>query len=167
MAIGNTVEVVGNLTRDVELRFTSQGRAAAKFGLAYNHRFNRNGQWEETTSFFDVVAYGQLGENVAESLRSGMRVTVSGRLEQNRWETSDGEKRSRVEIVADEVSPSLKWATLDGVTPNPRKERYDDDRSGGGNGSTQRSSSTRSSSGGGRVTPLRPPEPDYSDEEPF
>lgn len=119
---GNTVELVGNLTRDPELRFTPSGAPVANFGLAVNRRW-RNQQtndWEEQTSFFDIVAWRDLAENVAESLQRGMRVMVVGRLEQRSWETQEGEKRSKVEVIADEVGPSLRWATAE-VTKTERR----------------------------------------------
>ena len=68
-------------------------------------------EWEEQVSFFDVTCWAQLAENVAESVPKGSRVVVTGRLEQRSWETQEGDKRSKVEIVADEVGPSLRWAT--------------------------------------------------------
>src|SRR6476620_9291351 len=113
MASGNPVELIGNLTRDPELRFTASGAAMASFGLAVNRRW-RNQQtndWEEQTSFFDVVCWRELAENVSESLTRGSRVLVSGRLEQRTWETQEGDKRSKVEVIADEIGPSLRWAT--------------------------------------------------------
>ena len=121
MSDGNTVVVVGNVTRDPELRFTPNGQATASFGLAVNRRWqNRQSQeWEESTSFFDVVCWRELAENAAESLSRGARVIVSGRLEQRRWETPEGERRSRVEIIADELGPSLRWATAQ-VVKNER-----------------------------------------------
>ena len=70
-----------------------------------------NGEWQEQTSFFNVVCWGDLGENAATSLTKGARAIVTGRLEQRSWETAEGEKRSVVEVVADEVGPSLRWAT--------------------------------------------------------
>ena len=104
----NTITVVGNITRDPELRFTTGGRAVANFGIAVNRRYQVNNEWQEQTSFFDVVAWAQLGENAAASLSKGARVIVNGRLEQRSWETQDGEKRSKVEIIADEIGPSLR-----------------------------------------------------------
>src|SRR5215207_4354541 len=116
MANDNSVTVVGNATRDPELRFTPSGQATASFGLAVNRRWqNRQTQeWEERVSFFDVVCWQQMAENVAESVQKGTRVIVTGRLEQRSWETN-GEKKSKIEIVADEVGPSLRFATA-GVT---------------------------------------------------
>lgn len=122
MANGNNISLVGNLTRDVELRFTPGGMPVGTFGLAVNlRRQNRQTQeWEDRASFFDIVCYGSLGENVSETLGRGTRVMVVGRLEQRSWETQEGDKRSKVEVIADEVGPSLRWATAD-VTKNERQ----------------------------------------------
>lgn len=107
----NTTTLVGNLTRDIELRYTANGRGVASFGLAVSRRYQVNGEWQEQTSFFNVSAWGDVGENAAASLSKGTRAVVVGRLEQREYTTREGEKRTAVEIVADEVSPSLKWAT--------------------------------------------------------
>lgn len=129
MAVGNNVDLVGNVTRDPELRFTPSGQAVATFGLAVNRRWqNRQTQaWEEATSFFDIVCWGQLGENVAESIHRGDRLIVTGRLDQRSWETQEGDKRSKIEVVADEVGPSLRYATASIV----RNERQGGDGQGG------------------------------------
>lgn len=110
---GNTTTLIGNVTREPELRYTSSGQAVANFGLAVNKRWqNRQTQeWEEKVSFFDVVCWRELAENVSESLPRGARVVVTGELEQRSWETQDNEKRSKIEVKADEVGPSLRWAT--------------------------------------------------------
>lgn len=122
-----SVTLVGNLTRDPELRFSKSGLAMLTLGLAVKRRRGE----EESTSFFDVVAFGGLAENAAESLSKGTRVVVVGRLEQRSWETESGDRRSKVEVIADEISPSLRWAhcTVDkipseisaprGATPGP------------------------------------------------
>ena len=122
MSNGNTITIVGNVTRDPELRFTSSGQATATFGIAVNRRWqNRQSQqWEEATSFFDVVCWREMAENASESLTKGARVIVTGRLEQRNWETQEGEKRSKVEIIADEIGPSLRWATAQ-IVRNERK----------------------------------------------
>ncbi|MBM3684779.1 MAG: single-stranded DNA-binding protein [Actinobacteria bacterium] len=154
MANGNNVDLIGNVTRDPELRFTPGGMAVAQFGLAVNRRTqNRQTQeWEERTSFFDVVCYGTLAENVSESCQRGARVMVQGRLEQRSWETQEGDKRSKIEVIADEVGPSLRWATAD-VRKN---ERRDGGMGGGGGG------------GGGRPARNEPMTNAYpDDEEPF
>lgn len=107
------VTLVGNLTRDPELRFTQSGRAVAQLGIAVNRRYQVNGEWKEEVSFFDIVAWGELGENVSASGGKGMRVIVVGRLQQRSWTTEDDEKRSKVEIVADSIGPDLRWATCE------------------------------------------------------
>jgi single-strand DNA-binding protein len=149
----NSVTLIGNITRDPELRFTPSGQAVATFGIAVNRRFQRNNQWEEQTSFFNVTAWATLGENVSNSLSKGARVIVNGRLEQRSWETQEGEKRSVVEVVADEIGPSLRWATAE-ITKNERREGGGSDTGGGGSSSRPASNE---------------PQPAYSggDEEPF
>ena len=113
MAQDNQVVIVGNVTRDPELRYTPNGAALVKFGVAVSRRVrDDSGQWKDAdTSFFDVTAWRTLAENVAESIAQGSRVVVVGRLRTNSWETPEGERRSKVEIEAEEVAPSLKWAT--------------------------------------------------------
>ena len=111
--MSNTVTVVGNLTREPELRYTPSGQAVAKFGLAVNRFYtNRNGEKVEQTDFFTVNAWRSLAENAAESLHTGTRVLVTGRLQSRTWETEDHQKRSAVEIEAEEVAASLRWATV-------------------------------------------------------
>ena len=119
----NSITVVGNVTRDPELKFLNSGQAAVKLSVAVNRRWqNRQTQeWEERVSYFEVVGYGALAENAANSLAKGNRVIVSGRLEQRSWETENGDKRSAVEINADEIAPSLRFATAV-VTRTPRPE---------------------------------------------
>jgi single-strand DNA-binding protein len=122
MSNGNTVTLVGNVTRDPELRFTPSGQATTTFGLAVNRRWqNRQTQeWEEATSFIDIVCWRELAENASESIKRGSRVIVTGRLDQRSWETAEGDKRSKVEVTADEIGPSLRWATAV-VTKNERR----------------------------------------------
>jgi single-strand DNA-binding protein len=119
----NTITVVGNVTRDPELKFLNSGQAAIRLSIAVNRRWqNRQTQeWEERVSYFEVTGYGSMAENAANSLQKGARVVVSGRLEQRSWETENGDKRSIVEINADEIAPSLRWATAV-VTKTPRAE---------------------------------------------
>ncbi len=113
MAMENQIVVVGNLTDDPELRYTPSGAAVANFRVAVNRRYrDDSGQWQDAeTSFFRVNAWRTLAENAAESLTRGTRVVVVGRLRSRSWETPEGETRSAVEIEADEVAPSLRWAT--------------------------------------------------------
>lgn len=121
MANGNTVTIVGNLTRDPELRYTPTGVSKAQFGVAVNRRWrNDQNEWEEETSFFTVVCWRELADNVGASLHQGDRVIVTGRLQQRTWETEEGDRRSVVEIVADEVGPSLRWARAEIDKPDRR-----------------------------------------------
>jgi single-strand DNA-binding protein len=112
----------GNLTRDPEIRYSREGQPSASFGLAVNRRWQPkgSGEWEESTSFFDVVCWRDLAENVALSLVKGARVVVTGRLEQRTWETEEGDRRSKVELVADDVGASLRFATAE-VTRTERR----------------------------------------------
>ena len=137
MAPGNSVTLVGNCTRDPELRFTSSGQAVATFVLAVNRRWQnrQTNEWEEQVSFFDVTCWQQMAENVAESITKGSRVVVTGRLDQRSWETQDGDKRSKVEVVADEIGPSLRYATAQ-VVRNERRDGFDGGGSGGGGNSS-------------------------------
>jgi single-strand DNA-binding protein len=115
MSITTSTTIVGNLTRDPEIRYTREGQATTSLGVAVNRRWQnrQSNEWEESTSFFDVVTWRDLAENVALSLTKGMRVVVSGRLEQRSWETEDGDRRFKVEIVADEVGASMRFATVE------------------------------------------------------
>lgn len=167
---GNTITIIGNVTKDPELRFTASGQATASFGIAVNRRWQnrQTNDWEEQVSFFNVVTWREMAENVAESLHKGSRVIVTGRLEQRSWETPDGDKRSVVDIVADEIGPSLRWATAQVVRNERRAGEGADGPSGGSSGggysnnsggaSRQSSTPAPPASGGGGY--------DY-DEEPF
>jgi single-strand DNA-binding protein len=128
--MSNTTTLSGNLTRDPEIRYTRDGQATSNFGLAVNRRWQIRGtdEWDESTSFFDVVCWRDLAENVALSLVRGSRVMVTGRLEQRTWENDEGERRSRVEVSAEDVGPSLRFATAE-VT---RAERRTPDQSNSG-----------------------------------
>ena len=147
----STVTLVGNLTRDPEIRFTTGGKGVASFGIAVNRRYQQNGEWQEKVSFSNVTAWDALAENVAASLNKGHRIIVTGRLEQREYETKEGEKRSIVEVIADEIGPSLRWARAE-----IEKIARDGGNSGGGN-----------SGGGGGASANRAPDPVYGDEEPF
>jgi single-strand DNA-binding protein len=118
----NTITLIGNCTREPELRYTPGGQPKAEFGLAVNRVWTdrTTNERREQVSFFNVICWGSLGENVAQSLHKGARAIVTGRLEQRAYETQQGEKRERVEIVADEVGPSLRWATAQ-VDRNDRR----------------------------------------------
>ena len=98
------VPLVGNLTRDPELRQTPNGTSVCQLGVAVNSSYkDGSGQWVEKPNFFDVVVWGQQGENCHRYLSKGRQVAVDGRLDQRTWEAQDGSKRSKVEIIADTV----------------------------------------------------------------
>jgi len=105
MANINRVVLVGNLTRDPELRHTPSGMAVCSLRIAVNTRRkdNSTGQWTEKPNYFDIKVWGAQGENCAQYLSKGRPVAVDGRLEWSEWESQDGGKRSKVEVVADTV----------------------------------------------------------------
>ena len=102
MASFNRVVLVGNLPRDVELRYTPQGTAVTDVGLAVNERVKRNDQWVDEANFFDVTLWGRLAEIAAEYLSKGSYVLIEGRLKQETWE-QEGKKRSKVKVVAEKL----------------------------------------------------------------
>ena len=124
MAIGiNNITIVGNLTRDPELRFTPSGTPVASFGLAVNKRIQNkdSGEWTNSADFFNIVAWFKLAENCAQSLIKGDRVLISGRLSQDNWEDKDGQKRSAFKIIANIIAPSLEFASCK-IEKNPKVE---------------------------------------------
>lgn len=163
MAIDNHADFAGNLTRDPELKFTKGGQAVVNLGVAINESYkDKNDEWQSSASFVDVAAWGQLAENAAATLKQGDRVVVRGKIKQQTWETDEGDKRSKIEFVADEIAVSLKWATVDGIEKNERDEKPSrssgGSRSGGGRGRSSGSSRGRSQ--------REEPDEDF-DEEPF
>ena len=149
MAFDNNVVIVGNVTRAPELRFIPSGIPVASFGLAWNQRSSQGG--EDKAHYFEVTCWRDLAENVAESISRGSRVVVYGRLDWSSWQNEGGEKRETVQIVADEVAPSIRWATAE-VT---KIDRRSDNESGAGSSSGQGGQPT---AGTGESFP---------DEEPF
>ena len=100
----NQVTLMGNLTRDPELRTTPNGQSVCSFSLALNRSYKgADGNWVESTDYVDVTAWGPLGERVAQYVTKGRPVLVSGRLQSRAWE-QDGQKRSKVEVVAQDVT---------------------------------------------------------------
>lgn len=148
----NTITVVGNLTRDPELRYTQSGKATVTVGIAVNRRYQVNGEWQEQTSYMNVVAWDQLAENIAASLTKGARILVTGRLDIREYEAREGGKRTAVDIVADEIGPTLRWAT---VTI---------ERQGGQGGGRAEGSSSRPAA---RQSAPASDDGYYADEEPF
>lgn len=100
----NQVTLMGNLTRDPELRNTPSGQSVCSFSLALNRAYkDQSGEWKEATDYIDVVAWGPLGERVAQYLAKGRRCLVQGRLQSRSWE-QDGQKRNKVEVLAQDVT---------------------------------------------------------------
>ncbi|MGH7831203.1 MAG: single-stranded DNA-binding protein [Candidatus Binatia bacterium] len=103
MAEYNKVILMGNLTREPELRYTPTGMAVCEFPMAVHHRYRAQDEHKEDVCYIDVVVFGRGGENSKEHLHKGSRVLVDGRLTQRRWETPEGHKRSKYEVVAHTV----------------------------------------------------------------
>ena len=101
----NVVVLVGNLTRDPELRAMPSGSSVCRLGLAVNERTKdpTTGEWGERPNYFDIDVFGGMGENCAQYLTKGRQVAVEGRLRWRSWETQDGQKRSAVSVVANNV----------------------------------------------------------------
>jgi single-strand DNA-binding protein len=113
--MSTTVTIVGNATREPELRYTPAGMPVASFGVAVNERTKdaQTGDWKDgEPSFYDVTCFRLLAESAAETIAKGERVIVSGKLKQSRWET-DGQKRSKIELIADDIGKSVLWASKD------------------------------------------------------
>jgi single-strand DNA-binding protein len=122
MASLNSVTLLGNLTRDPELRYTPQGTAVATFGLAVNRRYQQEGQQREEVCFVDIVAFGRQAETVNEYLAKGNLALVEGRLQWRSWETPEGQKRSKHEVVANNVQfmPRGSGGQSEGAFPPAR-----------------------------------------------
>ncbi len=100
----NQVVLMGNLTRDPDLRQTPNGQNVCSFSLALNRSFkDQSGEWKEATDYVDIVAWGPLGERVAQYLSKGRRCFVQGRLQSRSWE-QDGQKRNKLEVLANDVT---------------------------------------------------------------
>ncbi len=122
MAGFNKIILIGNLTRNIELRYTPNGTPVGSFGLAVNRRFKQGDEPKEEVCYVDVVTFGKQAENAAKYLSKGSKVMVEGRLQQRRWETETEDKRSKYEVVAENI------LYLDGTKGNGQQ----DDSSAGG-----------------------------------
>jgi single-strand DNA-binding protein len=133
----SSIVLVGNLTKDPVLRFSPNGTATASLSIAVNRKLFRTANTangpnpaapapvtQETVSFYNVVAWQSLAENVCESLHKGDRVVVTGRLDQRSWVTKEAERRVTYEIIAEEVAPSLRWVGAELKKPI-RTDRFD------------------------------------------
>jgi single-strand DNA-binding protein len=143
----NHVSVVGNLTRDVELRSTASGTPVLSFGIAVNdRRKNASGQWEDVPNFFECVTFGNRATALSDILTKGMKVAVAGKLHYSSWE-KDGQKHSKVDIIANEIElmqnrkpqqqqgyqppqqaqPAPQWNARQAYAEAPQSEFYGDD----------------------------------------
>ena len=109
----NKVIVIGRLTRDVELKTLNTGTSTAKMSIAVGENIKRGNEWTQETYFFDVIVWAKQAENCAQYLAKGSQVAIEGKLKQNRWEDkTTGEKKNRIEIVAESVQFISKSQTL-------------------------------------------------------
>jgi len=99
----NKVILIGNLTKDPEVRYTPSGTPVANFRLAVNHKYKQGEDLKEEVCFIDIVVFGKQAENCGQYLNKGQSVIVDGRLQERRWETDDGQKRSKHEVIAQTV----------------------------------------------------------------
>jgi len=140
MASYNRVVLVGNLTRDPELRYLQSGTAVSDIGIAVNDRVKRDGQWVEEPTFVDITLWGRTAEIANEYLSKGAPVLIEGRLKLDQWETNDGQKRSKLKVIGERMQ------MLGG-------------RSGGGGGPSQgRGSNYESAPSGAHSGPSDPPD---------
>jgi single-strand DNA-binding protein len=150
----NCVVLVGRLTRDAELMYTSSGFALTKMALAVNRRRKSGDQWIDEGNFFDVTLWGKRGEGLSPYLKKGQQIGVQGQLKQDRWE-QDGQKRSRVVIEADNIQ--LLGSGSSG-------------RSGGdsfGSGNNRPAASPNNSGGQGSYNDYKPDDDRFEDDVPF
>ena len=117
---------MGNLTRDPELRYTSNGAAVTSFGLAVNRKFKQGDEWKEDVCFVDITVWGKQGENCAEYLSKGRPAFVEGRLQYSTWE-SDGQKKSKLDVVANIVQFLGSRGDSQGSPPAEKVTASDED----------------------------------------
>ena len=151
----SSILIIGNLTREPELRFTQGGRAVCNFSLAVNHRYQDGGEWKDApTTFKNCVAWGRVAEHIGASASKGTRLIVHGFLQTRGWTDKDGQDRTSEEVNAQEVGLSLAFTTYERTTTTTRSavspervERWQRDRPD--------------------EAPRQQADPIYSDEEPF
>src|SRR3712207_347647 len=107
--------IIGNLGRDPEMRYTPSGQAVTQFTVAVNRNYrDQQGEWQEETEWFRVVAWGPLAERTAENLRKGRKVYVEGRIQTRQWEDQSGQKRYTTELIANTVTALDRRPTEEG-----------------------------------------------------
>jgi len=161
MADINNVVLVGRLTRDAELKYTTGGQAVCKFSIAVNRRRKNGDQWEDEANFFDIVLWGRQGEALNQYLLKGKTVGVEGELRQDRWQ-QDGQNRSKVEIVADNIQ--LMGGNPGGGALGSQNNRNDFAPPSEGNRTADFSREADSSRG---ADSSRPSEDGFTDDIPF
>jgi single-strand DNA-binding protein len=115
----NKIILIGNLTKNPELRYTPNGTPVANFGLAVNRKYRQGEELKEEVCYIDIVVFGKQAEHCSQYLGKGQGVIVDGRLQQRRWETEDGQKRSKHEVVAQAVTflPKRQEVAAEGGVP--------------------------------------------------
>lgn len=128
----NQVTIAGRLGSDPELRFSAGGAAYCTLNVASSRSYKRKGsdEWTEETAWVSVVSFGNLAEHVAASLNKGDKVVCSGRLTQRTWQADDGSNRSIIQISADDITPSLTWATA--IVERVQRSKAGDNQPPGG-----------------------------------
>jgi single-strand DNA-binding protein len=123
--------IIGNLGRDPEMRYTPSGQAVTQFTVATNRNFrDAQGEWQSETEWFRVVVWGQQAERTAERLRKGHKVYVEGRIQTRQWEDQQGQKRTTVELVANQVNSLERRERGDEDAPFPEERSYGGSTSG-------------------------------------
>lgn len=153
----SSITVSGSVGAEPDLRFSSNGKAVVGFSLAANYRYMRDGEWiDGEVTWWRCSVFGELAENVAASLHKGDRAIVTGRPQARSWQDRDGNDRTSIEIMVDDIGASLKWARAE----IERVERSD--------GRSSSRGAPRGSGGGrGRSAPRRSEDPLYGSDEPF
>jgi len=118
----NKVILMGNLTRDPEVRYTPNGIAVASFAIAVNRKYKQGDETKEEVSYIDIVVFGKQAESCGQYISKGDSVLIDGRLQQRRWETEEGQKRSKVEVVAQSVNFMPKRASSGQGAPHGHAE---------------------------------------------
>jgi single-strand DNA-binding protein len=144
----NKVILLGNLTRDVELRHTQSGQALAKFGMAINRKWSQNGEQKESTCFVDLTAWGRQAEVLQQYVKKGSQLFVEGRLEYSTWESPEGGKRNKLEVVVENFQFVGGGRAAGGGGEEGGGGGYER-RSGGGGGGRRAPAQQEGAAGGG------------------
>ncbi|MDR2177114.1 MAG: single-stranded DNA-binding protein [Treponema sp.] len=164
MADLNHVVLIGRLTRDAELKYTSGGQAVCKFSIAVNRRRKNGDQWEDEANFFDIVLWGRQGESLNQYLLKGKMVGIEGELRQDRWQ-QDGQNRSRVEIVANNLQ--LLGGSGGASGNGNHGGGYSGSQAGQGQPAYGQTAQTGYGSGGRETPPPQASDDGFADDVPF